>query len=399
MGRDYSPFTPGIPVKPESFAGKRDEIEQLIGRCKSAATGNFERTYVIGERGIGKSSLCSFVREYADTKLEMLTAHVFLGGASTVEEMCRRVFDRLVGDNVKRSWFDSLRGLLGKHVKEVGLFGVSVGFDATEQELKQLAAHLPMELHALLEKLGKTRQGMLLILDDINGLADTPDFAHWLKSFVDSVATSGQRLPMHVMLASTDERRDRLLSHQPSLNRAFSLHKTGTVASADAAQFFVERMSESGIKIEPEALTNMVEWAGGYPVLLQEVGDGVFRANTDDTISAADVTVGAHIAAQSVGEKYLDKSVVATMQSAAYRSILGTIVQNFVPGVVFSRKEIGEVVKADDKGKLDNFLQKMKELGVLSSPRNGEYQFANSLHWMYYLQRAAELVAPPSQRK
>lgn len=392
MARDYSPFTPGIPVKPESFAGKRDEIEQLIARCKSAAAGNFERTYVIGERGIGKSSLCSFVREYADAKLDMLTAHVFLGGTNSVEEMCRRVFDRLVADNAKRNWFQSLRSLLGDHVKEVGLFGVSVGFDATEQELRQLAAHLPNELGALLEKLGKTRQGLLLILDDINGLADAPEFAHWLKSFVDTIATNGQTLPLHLILASTDDRRDRLLEHQPSLNRAFALHKTGTIADVDSRKFFEERLQEVGVRVEEDALAGMVSWAGGHPVLLQEVGDGVFRANKDDVISNDDMLEGTLLAAKSVGEKYLDKSVVAAMQSSAYRSILGTIARTYKPGVIFSRKEISEVVKPEDKGKLDNFLQKMKELGVLSSPRNGEYQFANKLHWVYYLQRAAEFV-------
>lgn len=172
MQKEYSPFTPGIPVPTESFAGKRDEVEQLVESCKAAQTGRFERTYVIGERGIGKSSLCNFMRRVADEHLGMLTAHVFLGGASSLEEMVRRVFEEIAKASTGRPWYEKIVTIMKSHLRGVGLFGVNVQFQASSEVLSALAASLPDELEALAKQLQGDRRGILLVLDDINGLAD-----------------------------------------------------------------------------------------------------------------------------------------------------------------------------------------------------------------------------------
>ena len=40
----------------------------------------------------------------------------------------------------------------------------------------------------------------MLVLDDINGLARSDEFANWLKSFVDTVATAKKPLPLFLLL-------------------------------------------------------------------------------------------------------------------------------------------------------------------------------------------------------
>lgn len=78
-------------------------------------------------------------------------------------------------------------------------------------------------LRNLVRELGEQHHGILLVLDDINGLAESADFANWLKSLVDEIATARDPLPLCVLLVGLPERRHSLVTLQPSLARVFDL--------------------------------------------------------------------------------------------------------------------------------------------------------------------------------
>jgi len=85
MPKDYSPFTPGQPVRLEFFIGRLSEIRHLEQMVRAAASGRLQVAFVTGERGIGKSSLASFVRFLAERDHRAVGLHTFLGGVSSVE--------------------------------------------------------------------------------------------------------------------------------------------------------------------------------------------------------------------------------------------------------------------------------------------------------------------------
>lgn len=76
----------------------------LRGIVKAAARGNFQIGYVSGERGIGKSSLASFVRHLAQRESKALGCHVFLGGTENLKGMLLMTFKRLLKESVDKSW-------------------------------------------------------------------------------------------------------------------------------------------------------------------------------------------------------------------------------------------------------------------------------------------------------
>lgn len=98
-----SPFAPGLPVPVEFFVERLAEIERLKKKMARAESGRLEVAFLIGERGIGKSSLASFVRFLAEREYQMIGLHTFLGGVTSLEEMARRVFDRLLKESVGTS--------------------------------------------------------------------------------------------------------------------------------------------------------------------------------------------------------------------------------------------------------------------------------------------------------
>lgn len=194
--KEKSPFTPGSPVPYELFVGRQSQITELINYVDQSKHGKQENIFLMGDRGIGKSSLASFLRYFVCTQKNMLGLHVFLGRVSTLEEMIRHIFEQLLKETKGESWFNDIVKFFGKYVKEIGLFGISVSFSPPDQELKQLIWKFPEALDNLLKKIINQKAGLFIALDDINGLAEKKEFANWYKSFVDEVATHYKDFPV-----------------------------------------------------------------------------------------------------------------------------------------------------------------------------------------------------------
>ena len=115
MPKEYSPFTPGAPVPIDFFVGRIEEITQLVTATKkSLARGTIERFFVMGERGIGKSSLCSIAKFIVEKDHPVLGLHVFLGGIKTLEDMMRKFLENLLEETLNKPWYKSIRNLLLK---------------------------------------------------------------------------------------------------------------------------------------------------------------------------------------------------------------------------------------------------------------------------------------------
>lgn len=61
----FNPFRPGSIVGPGMFAGRIDEIKDIEKYLFQTKHGNSQSFLVIGERGIGKSSLMLFAEHVA----------------------------------------------------------------------------------------------------------------------------------------------------------------------------------------------------------------------------------------------------------------------------------------------------------------------------------------------
>lgn len=391
MPRDVnSPFTPGLPVPVEFFVGRLAEIEQLRDKVISALSGRLQVEFLIGERGIGKSSLASFVRFLSERDHQVLGLHTFLGGVTSLEEMVRRVFDRLLKESVGKSWHGKIKQFFGNRIREVGLFGISMEFEAATQDLKRMVNDFAPALRNLVERVKDEKKGIFLILDDINGLASSPDFANWLKSLVDEIATSQKPLPLSLLLVGLEERRQALIGLQPSLARVFDLVEIRVWSKEETATFYKNAFSSVGIEVEDPAVELLVRYAGGLPVLAHEIGDAAFTLDNDGRIDRDDAIQAVIAAADIIGRKHLEPQVFRAIRSTRYRSILRKLARGpFEP--TFQRSDVRKRLSGDEVRVFDNFLRRMEKLDVLArDPERGAgaYRFTNLLHYLYFMMEA-----------
>ncbi len=382
--KENSPFTPGSPVPVELFVGRSEQIEELIKYAKEASLGKQENIFLVGDRGVGKSSLASFLRHLVSAKSNILSIHVFLGRVTTLEEMVRLIFDKLLKEVKEKTWFKDIADLFGKHIEEIGLFNISVRFAPPQKDLKELVREFPVSLNNFLEKLKKKKAGLFIALDDINGLVENSDFANWYKSFVDEVATHYKDFPVFIMMIGLHENRDILYNLQPSLARVYRLIEIEKLSDEEVLKFLSQAFEIANIKVEKEAMDLMVIFSSGLPILMHEIGDATFWMDTDGIIDENDAYTGIFLAAENVGKKYLDPKVYRAIRSQRYRSILRKLGKSL--SRTFKKGEVKAKLNEREQKVFDNFLRRIKKLGVIESDiegGRGAYRFVNEIYPVY----------------
>lgn len=383
MTAESSPFRPGQPVPAELFVGRLDAIERLRGLVRSAGRGVFKIGFITGERGIGKSSLASFVRRLCEQDSGVTGCHVYLGGAHDLHEMARHVFDRLLKDSIDRPWRRQVLEFFGDRVRKIGLFGVSVELALNAADLRTIAGNFVPSVRQLLRQMER-RTSLLLILDDINGLAGSAEFAHWLKSIVDEAATS-EPVNLCILLVGLEERRQDLIRNQPSLARIFNPVDIPPWSDAEVEQFYRESFVAGNASVSADGMSSMVQHTGGLPVLAHEVGDAVWRAAEAPAIVQDEIAVGIVDAADTVGRKLLEPQIYRAIQSDRYRSILRKMADE-PARMTFQRGDLVTRLTAAERQVLDNFLRRMRKLGAVQPDPEvrGGYRFPNRLHALYF---------------
>ena len=370
MNPESSPFRPGQPIPIEFFVGRRKEVERLHGMVKASVRGNFRIGFVSGERGIGKSSLAHFVRVLAEHESKTVGCHVFLGGVHELEEMLRRTFDRLLKDSMDKPWHESIKSFFGNRIRKVGLFGVTLELNLAGADLSMLAHDFVPSISQLLDQLKDRNAALLLILDDMNGLATSEVFANWLKSIVDEIATSRRKIPLCVLFVGLEERRRELVRNQPSLARVFELIDITPWSDDEVREFYKRAFESAGATVSDDDLSVLASFTGGLPVLAHELGDAVWRTTQSLPIDENDIAKGVVLAAEVIGRKLLEPQIFQAIRSERYRSILRKMaVEVEPPDLRFQRTELLARLTEAEKRVMDNFLRRMRELGALETDR------------------------------
>ena len=392
MQKDYSPFTPGQPVPPEFFVGRTEQVQTLLDLIYQTLSGRLEVVFVGGERGIGKTSLAQFVRWYVEQKFGIVGTYVHLGGVRDIEETVRRSIERLAQESMGKSWYQRLMDLV-KHIRQVDLFGVTLEFRPPTDLLSAAVRHFPQTLKQLFNALKDNAKGLLFVWDDINGLAQSKEFADWLKSLFDETVMT--KIPVSIILVGLEEMRVALIRNNESLARLIFPLSIPLWSESECSQFFREAFKRVNVQVKDEALEMMVDFSGGHPALAHEIGDAVFRVDDDVVIDNGDAIKGIELAAEIVGLKYLEPQVYREIRSERYREIL-RILASDPQNWSFKRANIIQRLNQNERRVFDNFLRRMQRLGIIEPDEEGgrsAYRFRNLLHFFYFgleAQRAKE---------
>ncbi len=364
-----SPFYPGQPVPAELFVGRARQIRHLLERgAAQVRSGKPIAAFVQGEYGIGKSSIASLVQQVAEREYGLYPIYGQLGGTSRLDEVAEAVLEATIRSGAfEPSRAERIREFLGRYIGEQGIFGISLRLDQLRADAPTLSrpSGILDFLSQVLERLKSTGiGGIMLVLDEINGIAGNEQFAHFIKGLVDANAVARAPLPLFLVVCGVEERRRQMIRcHQP-IDRIFDVVEIEALTDAEMSEFFSRAFLSARIAVDDAAMKILTTYSAGFPKIMHLVGDAAFWLDKDDRITAEEAWQAVVVAAEEVGKKYVDQQVYNTLKSADYRSILRKIAASGI-SMEFRRADVAKGLTPAEARKLNNFLQKMKRLDVI----------------------------------
>ena len=183
--KSKSPFYPGQPVPVELFVGRKSQVALIERALGQVAAGKPQAVFVEGEYGIGKSSLARFIRFLGSRNHGLFGVHVLLGGAGTLEEVATKTVEAILRTAAYESTAaETIRDALSRYVGKQSLLGFEINFEQLKSDGPTLSrGYLPLLQDLLARLRPQNVSGLVLILDEINGITSNPQFAHFIKAF------------------------------------------------------------------------------------------------------------------------------------------------------------------------------------------------------------------------
>lgn len=393
MIKNASPFSPAKPVLPEFFVGRQLQIQRIMQRgVGQVAGGKPMAVFVEGEYGIGKSSIAHLIRWLAYREHGMFGIYAPLGGARNLTDVAEIILEQAVRTGVlDPTRWETLRNFLAKYVgnQQASLFGfdLNLNIEALKADAPNLASHFGL-LSFLGDVFGRLPspgcKGIVLILDEINGIASDPQFSMFLKSLWDSNALSPKPLPLLLMLCGTKDRRFEMMQQHEPVERIFDLVQVDSLSKPEMEDFFRKAFDAARMTIAQDALDVMAKYSAGFPRIMHLVGDAAYWLDNDGAVSSDDALGAVIDAAEELGRKFVDAQVYQALQSRDYHSILQKIGKLSPDSTVFRREEVVGGLTDPERKKFDNFVSRMKTLNVVRQGSvRGEYEFTMRMVRLY----------------
>jgi DNA polymerase III delta subunit len=107
-------------------------------------------------------------------------------------------------------------------------------------------------------------KGLMLILDEINGITRHSQFAHFIKALVDENALSQNPLPLMLMLCGVEERRREMIEHHQPIERIFDIVEIKPMDEKEMKDFFNKAFGSVGMKVEDKAMSLLCHYSAGF---------------------------------------------------------------------------------------------------------------------------------------
>lgn len=384
-----SPFEPGHHVSPDNFKGREEDIVKIIRYMpKIINKGIPEHFFVIGKRGMGKTSFVKFVGNKVEEEFQMLPIYLNNEGKDSIEDLIQLILETIFKELDKTKKGKKIIEKFFNSINEIKLPGIGISLEHKPEFVRDVKNNFANFLLNISNSLNDYN-GLFLIIDDINGLSKTSDFPNWYKGLSETIDFSDKKVPIAFTLVSYRENFNKLTDHNPSFSRIFHIIEIDHLDDEDIKTFFKENFEKYDISFEDEkSLQEMVFYSWGMPLAMQQIGEETFWNVKSDIITEEIVLNGILNAAIEIGKKQISL-ILDLIENDEYDNILLKLGENKL--IEFEKSEIVDLLSDEENKILDDFLIQMTELNILEPVGrkvNEKYTFTNRLYFVYFLIKA-----------
>lgn len=404
MTSKYNPFKPNSPVYTGMFAGRIKEVGRIDEILYQTKLENPAYILIIGERGIGKSSLLLVANHFAkgtltwaENKHNFLAVQVSIDSETTLIDLAQKLNTGVTREIdkcepsiafVKKTW---------DFMKKFEIGGVKYRQEKLELNTSELIDNLSLSiadtvkaitLPTAISGLGlrDKKDGIVILIDEADNTSNELNIGAFLKNLSETLVKEGCNKAL-IILAGLPRLRDILRKGHESSLRLFEEFELAPLSQGEVKNVIqrgieeANKQSTSGsqISIDEDALEHIVFYSEGYPHFVQQIGASAFSVNSDNIITAEDVKTGMFMpggALDLIGDRYYKDLFYNKIKVESYREILKIMAQKWDGWI--TKKEIEKQFKGKPAA-LVNGLKALRDRNIILSKNDARGQYR--LQW------------------
>src|SRR3989344_4715511 len=301
-----NPFTPNSPAHSGMFIGRIFEVDRIEKALVQTKHSNPTHLLLLGERGIGKTSLLNVAEMFArgefqwgDYKHNVLAVRLSLHDGMELVDFAialKKAIEREINkDNPELALFKNAWKFLSRFE--------GAGFSYRKEESRAGATQLIQEfIYSLIDlvksikdpSIMEKKDGLVILLDEADKASQGLRLGEFLKSLSEALISENCNSVLFILTGLPNVTDVLLNSHQSSL-RLFEelnlnpLSKEETALVIQRGLNTVLEKSGQEIVVDPEAYEGIYFYSEGYPHFVQQIGYSVFEIDRDNKITKEDV--------------------------------------------------------------------------------------------------------------
>lgn len=398
MANRFNPFKPNHPIYSGLFAGRYNEIKKIDNALYQASFDNPLNLLLIGERGIGKSSLLLLSKYFAqgeiiweNKKHNFLTLQLNINNNTTSLDFILKFQNVLKRELHKAYKTQKIMDDFWGFIKRIEVSGCKInGLDNKEEQLliDDFIYSLIDTVKSIQENKENPKEGILVLIDEADTASEKLNLGSLLKTITESlVAENCNRVIF--FLAGLPHVTDVLRkSHESSL-RLFEELTIGSL-NFDDTKYVIKQAEIEINRIEPErdfsftdeAIYQFHSSSEGYPHFLQQIGFSTIDSTdknriTDENVRNAMFSDGG--ALELIGNRYYADLFYNKINVDSYRQILEIMADKWNEWI--TKEEIRKSFKGSDTN-LTNGIKALRDRNIILSKRGVRGQYR--LQWLSF---------------
>jgi len=392
-----NPFQPNNPVPAAMFAGRMNEIESLEKGLHQTLNGYNSNFLLTGERGIGKSSLLSYIKYIAEgsiTSPDYSKFNFIPVNVTITERTDLAAFINLIQINLQREIgkTEVIRNFLKttwEFAKRIKVMDSGIDNETVITDIDIIINQFSYSLAETCKRVTSPddnddvapKDGIVFFIDEADNASSDLHIGIFFKVVTELLQQHGCNNIMFIA-AGLPEVLEKLSSSHESSIRIFTQLKIEVLNPVDR-KYVISKGIERGNEINnekttisDEAIEQVAKLSEGYPHFIQQFGYSAFEANKDGEISIEDVLDGAFDqggAIDAIGSRYYAAAYHEKIKSDDYREVLRIMAGNMNAWI--KKKEIREKFSGNDQTVTDALAAlTARKIILKNTSKQGEYR-------------------------
>ena len=292
MSERKNPFKPGKPVDPEYFGGREKELETFRQYLRYSIEGNPHNLAILGERGIGKSSLLRKFQQIASDENGCIVVRRELDvSVDSLSSLTLFLLEALKSEGSEyASRAKKVRGKVTNFFANYKL-GVSVlGHGFSVEKINRSVAiqdYLYKELMHIWEGVKEGTGGIVFLLDEAEHLQNIQGSWSFLRSALTRVSEEDAGYMLVVSGKLTLFRGIKEIFSP--VERFFTPLEVMPMTMSEVREALEKPLEQSlALRIDSKAIESVFRYSGGHPYIVQTFGLYTFEETMKKGVKAID---------------------------------------------------------------------------------------------------------------